>query len=157
MTSKTQLTFMDESGEMSRVVVNGPDATALNIASLDDNAQFGTAGGIATTIASLSLCTPVKADLVASSNGFPHTPPGSRYAQRETGLLVRYSDNVTGKMYRITIPGPDWANIGLAGSDMVNTANAAWLAFVTAFEAQCLSPDGNAVTVVDGRFVGRNR
>lgn len=157
MTSKTQLTFMDESGEMSRVVVYGADATALNIATLDDNAQFGTAGGIATTIASLSLCTPVKADLVASSTGYAHTPPGSRYAQRETGLLIRYSDNVNGKMYRITVPGPDWANLGTPGSDMVLTTAPAWIAFVTAFEAQCLSPDGNAITVVDGRFVGRNR
>lgn len=157
MASKVGLTFLDESGEKSRVEYTIADVGAGNVAGIIDNAQFSTAGSLAALFASLSLCTPIQSEVTASVVKSPQTSPGSNFAQREIGLMVSYTDNVTGKMFRVTIPGPDWANIGLAGSDQVNPEAAQWTAFKTKFEADVKSPDGNAVTISGGRLVGRNR
>lgn len=157
MAGKVVLSFLDASGETGRVAYSIPDVTAANLAASLDQSVFATAGGLAAAIASLSLCTPVGTELVANNDKLTPTPPGSLYAQREIGLMVSYADNVNAKKYRITIPGPDWANIGLAGSDQIDPNDAAWTAFKTAFETHAVSPDGNAVTVTGGQLVGRNR
>lgn len=155
--TKVSLTFLDASGEKSTVQYCAPALSALNIASISDNADYGVAATLAANIASLSLCTPISAQIAGEIAKSAQTPPGSNYAQREIGLLITYSDNVTGKTFRLTVPGPDWANMGLAGSDQIDPADAAWLAFKADFEAGAVSPDGNPVTVVSGKLVGRNR
>lgn len=155
--SKVHLTFLDESGEKSSVDYYIPALTAGNIAASLDEANPSTAGSTSATLSSLSACTYIAESVSAGDNKFAQTPPGNVMAQREIGLLVTYSDSVTGKAYRITIPGADWANIGLSGSDTVDPANASWVAFKAAFEGHAVSPDGNAVTISGGRLVGRNR
>lgn len=157
MASKVQLTFLDYSLEKSRVEFYMPEGSAANIEGIISESDFQTAGSVAATIAGLSLCTPIGEAVVASNNKSAETRPGSKYAQRELALLITYSDNVTGNNYHISVPGPDWENLAGADGETVNTAAVGWTAFVTAFEAHAKSPDGNAVTVVTGRLVGRNR
>ena len=82
------------------------------------------------------------------------TPPVAASAQRETAMRVSYVDDVTGKKYRFDIPSPVDAIIQ-AGTDVIDLADVLVAAFVLVFEAQCVSPVGNAVTVVGARFVGR--
>lgn len=155
--ARVSLTFLDASGEKSTVTYYTAALDAGNIAAIENNADFAVAATLAANIASCSLCTPISSQIADEVAKAAQTPPGSNYAQREIGLLVTYSDTVTGKTYHMTIPGPDWANMGLAGSDQVDPADAAWLAFVADFEAGAVSPDGNAITVAGGRLVGRNR
>lgn len=155
--SKVHLTFLDESGEKSSVDYYVPALTALNIAARLDDANPQTAGSTSILLSGLSLCTCIAESLSGADNKFAQTPPGNTWAQREIGLMVTYTDTVTGKLYRLTIPGPDWANIGLSGSDAVDPADAEWTAFVAKFEAEAVSPDGNPVTISAGHLVGRNR
>lgn len=155
--SKVHLTFLDDSLEKSSIDYYVPALTAVNFAaSLDENTH-STAGSIAALFASLSLCTPIADSLSAMDAKYAQTPPGSDFAQREIGLMLTYTDTVTGKSYRITVPGPDWTNIRSAGTDMADMTSVKMAAFKTAFEEHVVSPDGNAVSLVSGRLVGRNR
>lgn len=157
MAGKIGYTFTDISGENSRVDLYVADLTAGNIAATLAAANPTGAGNLGAAIAALSLCQPAKYDVMAFTGPGSAVVPTDMYAQRELALMVTYQDTVTNRLYRISIPGPDWATIGLAGSDSVNTANAAWTAFVTAFEAIAVSQDGNPVNVTGGHLVGRNR
>lgn len=80
--------------------------------------------------------------------------PADATAQREIAARMTYVDNVTTKKYRFDIPAPD-DDFVPTGSDDINMAAAVWVTFKTAFEASCVSPDGNAVTLISGRIVGR--
>lgn len=157
MAGKFGFTFLDRSGETSRVDMPCADLTAGNIASQLATILPATAGGLGEAIAAVSLCTPQSVDVVAAKTALSNVVPVSPYAQRELGLMVSYTDNTTHRSYRITIPGPDWANLGQANSDLVDPAAAGWTTLVTALEAHVVSPDGNAITVTGGRLVGRNR
>ena len=157
MAGKTTLTFLDRSNETSRVEFSHANGSAANIEDLILQADFNQAGSLAAAIAALSLLTPISAQVMASSVKEAQVIPGNVYAQRELAVLAEYTDNVSGKKYHISIPGPDWTNLAAPNSDLVDTTKAAWVAFKNAFESKAKSPDGNAVTVTGGRLVGRNR
>lgn len=82
------------------------------------------------------------------------TLPSDATAQRETAIRFVYIDNVTNKRYRFDVPAPADAFVP-TGSDEVNMAAAVVITFKGIFEAQCVSPVGNPVTLISGRFVGR--
>jgi len=146
---------LDASGELSRVELNITTLSAGNFAAV--TGAVNATGALAGAIEGLTLCTLANCDIVAERVATGDPAPVSMYAQREIGLLVSYQDATTGKKYRMTIPGPDWATIGQAGSDQVNPSVQAWTDFVTAFEANVKSEVGNAVTVMGGWLVGRSR
>lgn len=74
---------------------------------------------------------------------------------REDKLLMVYQDNVTLKVYTFEMPCrlPTLTTVGV-GSDSVPPAT--WATTKTTFEAVAKSIDGNAVTLLDVRIVGRN-
>lgn len=148
-------TYLDFSGEQSRVSFDILTLNAGNFAGQTGPVVEG--GALEAALSALSLCTLQKVNVSAISEETGNVAPVSPYAQREHGLLVTYQDTVNGKKYSLTIPGPDYANLAIAGTDQVNPAAAAWTAFVTAFEANAHSELGNTVTVLGGRFVGRSR
>lgn len=154
--AKVGMTFLDYSGENGRVDFY-MNVAGTDYAGVIAEAAKGTAGSVAAEICGLSDCTCTVSDIQAVSTKYGDPAPVVKTAQREMGLMVTYVDTVTGKKYRITIPGPKWATLGQAGTDKVDTTQALWTAFVTAFEAHAVSEVGNAVTVLDGRLVGRNR
>lgn len=81
--------------------------------------------------------------------------PADATAQREMAIRWQYVDDVTGKKYRFDTPAPVDALIQ-SGTDVIDiVANVPAAAFVADFEANCVSPDGNAVTMYAARLVGR--
>lgn len=156
-TSKVGMSFLDYSGETGKIDFYLPQVNAGNIVAELADALPATVGSLAEAICALSDCTCIVSSVEAANSAFTKTLPASAFAQRELGLLVTYQDTVSKKNYRITIPGPKWTTIGQANSDLVDPADALWTAFVAKFEANALSPEGNAVTVTGGRLVGRNR
>lgn len=81
--------------------------------------------------------------------------PADATAQREMAIRWMYVDDVTGKKYRFDTPAPVDALIQ-SGTDVIDlVANVAAAAFVALFEANCVSPEGNAVTMYSARLVGR--
>lgn len=63
--------------------------------------------------------------------------------------VVTYVDDVDGTIANVRIPTADITDDSLfaAASNLWDPTDAAWIAFVTAFEAYVLSEAGNAVTV----------
>jgi hypothetical protein len=80
--------------------------------------------------------------------------PADEYAQRELAVRITYVDNVTAEKFRLDIPGPVSGLIP-EGTDVIPLTNLLLAAFITAFEWACVSPRGNALTVIGARFVGR--
>jgi len=150
-------TFLDRSGEKSTMQVPLPTIGAGNIVAALDSITDGTPDGLLTTLKALSHCTLVRSQVALDPEFYVENLPASALAQREMALLVSYQDNVNGKKYTFSIPGPKWDLIGQAGTDIIDPANVLWLAAKTAIQTFMVSPDGNAITVVAGRLVGRNR
>lgn len=87
------------------------------------------------------------------SNTIPAQP-----SSREIKLLLRYSDNVTQRVYTTSIPTIDVSQLVFLGkTDFVDiTAPANMVSLINAFQALVASPVGNAVTVFEAERVGRN-
>ena len=70
-------------------------------------------------------------------------------AQVNIQWVVTYQDATTTQEYNVRIPTADITDSTLfqAGSNEWDPTDAKWVAFVSAFEAHVLSPNGNAVTV----------
>lgn len=88
---------------------------------------------------------------------FSNAVPTSAYANRETKMLVSYEDTTTFKRYTLTIPMPNLGTVlRLPNTDLFDMSDEPLAAFITAFEANALSQDGNAVNVLSCKLVGRN-
>jgi len=100
----------------------------------------------------LNLTRSIASVEVERSSG---TLPAAADAQREWATRFVYLDTVTNKKYSFTIPAPV-DSIVQEGTDVVDLGNALVAAFITVFEANCVSPEGNAVSVLSARVIGRN-
>jgi hypothetical protein len=102
------------------------------------------------------LTNRIHEDVTFFNTKFSKVLPTNPEAQREKKWFVRYQDNTNFAIYHIEIGGAD-ASIGLLpGTDLLDLTGTEAAAFVTAFEGVALSPDGNAVTIIDVTFVGRS-
>jgi len=83
--------------------------------------------------------------------------PTDVLAQRESALRIFYADDVTGEVYHISIPGPDWDSIDLLpNTDLADRTDEPLATLITTIESDALSPVGNAVTVLRAVQVGRH-
>jgi len=80
--------------------------------------------------------------------------PAVGEGNREDKVELKYTDNVTLKAYTVEVPCRKGDLATNPGSDTI--PDATWATTKTAFEAYAKSPDGNAVTLVRVRIVGRN-
>jgi hypothetical protein len=152
MPAQYSLTFLDRSRETSVVALNIPSITPINFATI---LTGGIPVALSDAIATMSLCTPMVESVTLPVIRRAATTPTSPYAQRELAVRVSYQDNTTLTKYSVTIPGADLATLGQPDTDLISPANEVFAAFVAVFEADVVSPDGNAVTVLSGRIVGR--
>lgn len=144
-------TLMDYDEENSTVRVN---ATALNETNLAAQLVLQSNFGAAINDMSLgSLQTIRYGNEVISNN----EAPIETYAQRELKWRVDYRDAVTGDKFHFTIP---CANLDLLDP---NNRKQAFIGdggdvddFVAAAEAYVLSPNGNAIQILQIIAVGRN-
>lgn len=75
---------------------------------------------------------------------------------REDKMLVNYQDNISLNLYSFELPTRDNTLAPNAGTDYYNLAAAPWANFKTKTEAFLVSPEGNAITVISVKLVGRN-
>jgi len=148
----TNFQITDYSNEKSTFSVNGVTVNAGNFA-----AQATLAAALAGAVEDLSIGELTKQITVVPVVDTPAIPTNP-YAQREMKWLVRYSGDVSGKLFSIEIAAPDITDNVVPNTDVADITSTDWVAFVTAFEAYAKSPDDNteSVTVVDARLVGRN-
>lgn len=75
---------------------------------------------------------------------------------REDKMMCTYQDNTSLAIYQIDLPTRDNTLATVAGTDYYPLTVAPWINFKTKFEAFVVSPDGNAVTLLSVKLVGRN-
>lgn len=152
MTTQMQLTYNDNSNEKSTLSINFPQIAA---GGGNFDAVLSAMNSVEATIDAMTLCDNAKQafyDVISVGEDIPASP----WAQRELGVRVFFIDDVNGEKGHFTIPGPDLANLAVQTStDVLDITGTLEAAFVTAFEADALSRDGNAVTVQRLVVVGR--
>lgn len=143
--------YKDFSGEPSSFSFHMGAVTALTIA--DILAQIG---DLRDALADITLGTLYKDEWYGDRTRYSVLNPTDVNAQRERKFLVTYEDSVTFSIYTSEIPTADFTGRMVDDTDQVDLVDTEIAAFITAFETLCVSPDGNAVTVVAITGVGRN-
>ena len=150
MASKVSFTIRDHSDELSSV--------AFPIAAVDETTWVLTNTRIAALQAAVAAATTGNIafrTLTAFREVVDDNRPLNPYAQREIGLRLFYSDDVTGKKYHLTIPAPDLIVMSQGGTDLIDLTGSLADPIVAAMQTLMVSEDGNTVTVYKGLIVGR--
>lgn len=157
MQPQFNFTFIDHSGETGSLSLSIPTLDATNVAGYTSTVVTDPLGAVKASIDALTLLNEVRIGVGAKIITSNPTLPTDENAQREQGLLIKYSDTVTAKKYRFTIPGIDRTLVAQSGTDVVDFVNNAFVAaLVSAVEAHCVSELGNPITVYAASMVGRN-
>lgn len=150
--SLATIQFLDISEEKSSVSFNVGTPSG---ASYDWDALAAVVDTVGDAIEAVTLCTRGPETLRVPLAAGSVTLPTDEFAQRELGLRIFYHDTTNNKKYHVTIPGPDASLMVTQGFDYVDWSGTEMAALETAFEANVLSPDGNAVQIDKGVIVGR--
>lgn len=152
--AKASWSYRDRSDEISTVELSVPDVSA-------GGADFDT---VMASVASLGAALLAATECIQAREMFnqavdtknPATPTDV-LAQRESALRIFYSDDTTGEVYHISLPGPDWDAVDLLpNTDLADLTDEPLAALVAAIESDAESPVGNAVTVLRAVQVGRH-
>lgn len=155
-TTQANYGLIGHSAESTAVKLHFPpiNAGGTNFANLFDNGT-GRLDLVKAEMDNITLLNHTRTTASILAEASPGSLPTDPNAQREIALRFIYSDNVTGEKYRFDIPGPD-PTLRTIGTDECDLSQTVIADFVDAFEANCVSPDNNAVTVQRAYFVGRN-
>lgn len=147
MASKYDLAFRDYGKETSTVGVLGTTLTAANF-----DAQVALMAALRTAIEAMVVGETASRKIIALEEVISADPAASGLAQRENKWLVRYTDGTN--VFTLEIPTADLTLLE-NNSEFLSLTGTEGSDFVTAFEAYCVR-NGQAVTVLDIQFVGRN-
>lgn len=151
---KASWSYRDRSSEISSVELTVADVSA---GGADFDTVMADVAALGAALATLSSCIQAREVFIQTVDTKNPATTSDEYANRESALRVFYGDTVTGEVYHVSIPGPDWANIDMhANTDLADLADTELAAFVTALEANALSPVGNAIEVIRAVQVGRH-
>lgn len=157
-TAPVRISWVDHSGEKTSQVLHFPAIVNSNAAGNIEGLATDVTGSYDIMKAGLIAITRLNhlnARMGLKLDQSVESLPADQMAQREMAVRWSYVDDVTGQKYRFDTAGPVDALIQ-SGTDVIDiVANAAALAFVALFEANCVSPLGNAVTMTGARLVGR--
>ena len=82
--------------------------------------------------------------------------PTDPNAQNEIRLRFSYTDDVNQRLGSFEVPNADLDTLNVTGGDDVPLTGTEMTAFVNAVEGFAVSRDGNPITIVSCRIVGRN-
>ncbi len=151
--------FIDYSGEKSNFTIHTAPIDDENIAN-----AIGWSGApyaaLRTAAVGLTIAFMGDRQLTIITKG-TNARASDAKSQREVKWLVTYEDQITFRLYNCELPCADLATAQTAGwfklnTDELDLTATAVAAFVSAFDAAALSPDGNPVNVRGIRIVGRN-
>jgi len=156
MATSVMLQTIDNSRELSGISWYLPELLA------DGSNYADVVGGglsnravLATATALMTKCNEVKQLVSITPSASAISVPADVTAQREMALRVIYQDTTTLKMYRLDIPAPVDSLFDLGTDEVDIESNVAFLAWSVVFEANAVSPDGNAVNITRAYRVGR--
>lgn len=164
MPGRLTFTMLDHGSEKTTMSLHTGEVTAVSLPGL-----LTEVGDLRTAIEGLILGNVHKESLSVFDTVLENDAPADPFAQRETGWLITYEDNLPffddpvnaipnegfGKKFTLFLGTADLALLP-AGDDEVPLNQAQAAAFVSAFEQTARSPYGGTVTVFSIRHVGRN-
>ncbi len=150
--SLATIQWLDFSGEKSSVAFN---LVTPSGATYDWDALELILDGIGDAIEAVCLCTRGPENIRVEAAAGSITLPTDEEAQRELALRIFYHDTTTNKKFHLSVPGPDLAQMAVAGQDVVDFTSGAMATLLSALESDMKSPDGNAIVVDKGVIVGR--
>jgi hypothetical protein len=152
--AKASWSYRDESDEISTVELNIPDVSA---GGADFDAVLASLATLGAAILASTECVQARETFLQGVDTPDPTTPSDPHAARESGLRIFYGDDSTGKVYHITVPGPDWDSIDrLPNTDFADMADEPLATLIAAMESDAESPEGNAITVLRAVKVGRH-
>ena len=152
--AKASWSYRDRSDEISTVELTVADVSA---GGADFDTVIADVAALGAAILAATECIQAREMFNQAVDVKNPATPTDVLAQRESALRIFYSDDTTGEVYHISIPGPDWDAIDLLpNTDLADLTDAPMSGLVTALEANALSPVGNAITVLRAVQVGRH-
>ena len=152
--AKASWSYRDKSDEISSVEVTVADVSA---GGADFDTVMADVAALGAAFLAATECVQAREMFNQAVDTKDPATPTDVLAQRESALRIFYADDVTGEVYHVSLPGPDWDSIDLLpNTDLADLTDAPVNAIVTALEANGLSPVGNAITVLRAVQVGRN-
>lgn len=150
--SKASIRWKDFSHEYSSTAFNVEDPSG---AAYDWAALEASVDAVVDAMEAVTYCSRGREQITVKAAIGTEVGPADEEAQRELGLRIFYQDDVTNAKYHVTVPGPRLDLMASAGFDVVDWSGAEMIALESAFEANVLSPVGNAVSIITGTIVGR--
>jgi hypothetical protein len=146
-------TFLDATREKSSMTFNFGPITAVTLPGF--LTQFA---DLRTKTEAITLGALASDQWTGDRTVYSVTPPTDRNAQRERKFLVIYRDNTSLALYRVEIPTADYgiATFGPSGDEIIIGTSGPIYDWVQSFQTLARSPEGNAVTVISIKGVGRN-
>jgi hypothetical protein len=152
--AKASWSYRDRSDEISNVELTVADVSA---GGADFDAVMANVAVLGAALLAATECVQAREMFNQAVDVKSPTTPTDPQAQRESALRIFYADDVTGDIYHISLPGPDWANVDLLpNTDLADLTDAPLATLVAAIESDALSPVGNAITVLRAVQVGRH-
>lgn len=152
--AKASWSYRDLSDEISTV-----ELTVLDVIAGGTNfdAVMADVAALGAAILAATECVQAREVFNQAVDTKDPTTPTDVLAQRESALRIFYADDVTGEVYHVSIPGPDWDAIDLLpNTDLADLTDEPLATLVSAIESDALSPVLNAVTVLRAVQVGRH-
>ncbi len=156
MAGRQTITYADYGGEQSVFSVLTEDLTMANF-----DGQMNLMDQLWSKLFPLTEGLTVQRTRTVFTVGSGEGKASSPTAQREQKWLVIYEDDVTKKVYQVSIPTAELTS-GVGGtlldgpSQQANFASDAWADFIVAFENVVVSENDNTVTILSAKHVGRN-
>lgn len=145
------VTLKDDDGESTTVTYPCPDLTAANI-----TATITAGDALVTALAAITGCLVTEKVYIAKRSTLSALRKSSNpEGNREARWLHRYFDATTFERFTLTTPGPLLADKDAANPGYADLADTEIAAYKTAFQA-FVQPGGNAVTLEELEWVGRN-
>jgi hypothetical protein len=152
--AKASWSYRDRSDEISNVELTVADVSA---GGADFDAIMAEVAGLGAAILAVTDCVQAREVFNQAVDVKDPATPTDVMANRESALRIFYSDDVTGDVYHISIPGPDWDTVDLLpNTDLADMTDEPLATLVSQIESDALSPVGNAVTVLRAVQVGRH-
>jgi hypothetical protein len=152
--AKASWSYRDRSREISTLEITVADVSA---GGADFDAVMADVAALGAAFLAATECIQATEIFRQTVDTKSPTVPTDPHAQRESAMRIFYSDDSTGEVYHVSLPGPDWDTVDLIpNTDLVDLTDAPMDDIVTAIEANALSPLGNAVTVLRAVQVGRH-
>lgn len=152
-TSQVSISGRDYSEEASKLSMHVDAITAAN-----HDATVASAAALASAVETITDALVTKYQIVHSVTKLSNQAGSSdAESRRERKMMVQYEDDVSKNLYQFEVFSPDMSALTYDGKtdDVLLADGGAMAAFVTAVEANAVSPEGNSITITKATVTGR--